>query len=203
MLFHDTKEKSLLQINIYLNILKTYLCLLNTNFYKYLLCTSNPHGQEHDYSSMQTHFREHPVFGLHYPLTRTHSHTRSLCHNVTQAGTKVNYRNFRGKLFYALTACGSNRGFSKCVCVHGARHALILLSAAIFRLQLLLRPLHMRWCECIPDAPLVPHIPNSITICEGFQSLLFLGGRHSKILERVTTELAAILLVDQINLETI
>jgi len=107
-------------------------------------------------TDMQTHFGEHPVFGLHHPHTHTLSSTHNVC--VTQAGTKVNYCHFRGKLFYALTACGLNHGTVPpyaCVFVW-ARHTLILLSAAIFRLQLFLLLLHMRWCECIPGAPSSP-----------------------------------------------
>lgn len=68
-----------------------------------------------------THSNEHPVFGLQHPHTHTlagkhtHTHTCRQFHNVTQAGTKVNYCNFRGKLFYALTAWGLNQRLP-CVC---------------------------------------------------------------------------------------
>lgn len=111
-----------------------------------------------------THSNEHPVFGLQHPHTHTlagkhtHTHTCRQFHNVTQAGTKVNYCNFRGKLFYALTAWGLNPhndyrvcvGVWWCVFVRSC-HTLILLSAAIFRLQLFLLLLHMSGCECIPS----------------------------------------------------
>jgi len=77
------------------------------------------------------------------------------CHNVTQAGTKVNYCNFRCKLFYALTTCGSvaliangadgNGNGSGNENENGAFPSFISLSAAIFGLQLFLQPLHMAW----------------------------------------------------------